>query len=343
MSSDRFPTSTEGVLDPAWLGTALDDVGADERVVAAEAVDTSRTLAEKLRIAVTIEGADGSRRQQGYCIKAHLDGAPAYDIMPEALFYRDVAPRLALRMPRTAFIGYAEADAQAMIVMEDVVAAGGEFGSPHRPQSAALTRDTLSQLALLHASTWGLAPVADVEWLGPRIETFLTFYPADQLQALLDDGRADGAPPELLDAANLVAALEQVGRHEHTCVLHGDTHTGNVYLDADGRACWFDWQVAQLGNWATDVSYHLATVLSVDDRRAHETDLLRHYLAELAAHGAPAPAWEEAWDLYRRSFPYGYFLWVITRVRDRSEVLAHMPRLIAALADHDTYRRLGAV
>jgi Phosphotransferase enzyme family len=341
MSAATIPTTREGALDAAWLGSALSDIGDDERVITAAPVESSKTLAEKLRIAVTVEAADGSRRTRHYCIKAHLDGASALDILPEARFYRDVAPRLPVRMPRTYFTGFDEANQRAMIIMDDIVVAGGTFGSPHEPQSVAVTRDTLSQLALLHASTWGLSSIDDVEWLGQRIETFITFYSADLLQSLLDDGRAEGFAPELRDATNLVAALGCMAEHEHTCLLHGDTHTGNVYLDAEGRACWFDWQVAQLGNWATDVSYHLATVLSVDDRRAHEVDLLQHYLHELEAHGAPAPAWDDAWDLYRRSFPYGYFLWVITRVRDRSEVLAHMPRLAAALADHGTYRLLG--
>jgi hypothetical protein len=336
-----FPLSPEGVLDPRWLGSVLDDLRDGDRVMAAEAVGTSKTRAEKLRIAVTIEGADGTRREQGYCIKAHLDGAPAHDIMPEALFYRDVAPRLGLRLPRTPFIGYDEPSAQAMIVMEDIVAAGGTFGSPHEPQSIAATRETLSELALLHASTWGFDLVADVEWLGPRLDFLGALYSAEELDGFLADGRAEGAPEEAREGAKLVAALGALATHEQTCLLHGDVHTGNVYFDRDGRGCWFDWQVAQHCNWAMDVSYHLATVLRVEDRRTHEVELLRHYLDELVGHGAPAPAWDDAWDLYRRSFPYGFFLWVITQVRDRTEVLAHMPRLIAAMTDHGTYRLLG--
>ena len=339
----EIPTTRDAVLDPTWLGSALSDIRDDERVISVEPVDTSKTLAEKLRIAVTVEAVDGTRRERHYCIKAHLDGLPAFDILPEALFYRDVAPRLALRLPPTFFAAADEVTSQAMIIMDDIVVAGGRFGSPHEPQSVEVTRESLSQLALLHASTWGRATVDDVEWLGPRIDFFLQFYTVEQLQAFLDDGRAEGSAPELRQGANLVAALRCMTEHEETCVLHGDAHTGNVYFDADGRASLFDWQVAHLGNWATDVSYHLATVLTVEDRRAHEVDLLQHYLRELADLGAPAPTWDEAWDLYRRSFPYGYFLWVITEVRDRTEVLAHMPRLLAALSDHETYRLLGVV
>jgi hypothetical protein len=36
-------------------------------------------------------------------------------------------------------------------------------------------------------------------------------------------------------------------------------------------------------------------------------------------------------------------LWVITRVSSRAVVLIHIPRLAAALTDHDTFRRLGVI
>ena len=142
---------------------------------------------------------------------------------------------------------------------------------------------------------------------------------------------------------NLVAALRAQQELGVTCLLHGDTHTGNVYLDPEGRGSFFDWEVVQTGHWAQDIAYHLGTVLTIEDRRAHEEELLRFYLTELAANGAPAPSFDEAWDLYRRSFGYGYLLWVITMIRGRDEVLQHMPRLGAALTDHQTYRLLGVV
>jgi hypothetical protein len=85
----------------------------------------------------------------------------------------------------------------------------------------------------------------------------------------------------------------------------------------------------------------LATVLDVESRRAHEADLLRHYLQQLESHGTMAPEWDEAWEQYTLSFSYGYFLWVITRISSRAVVLIHIPRLAAALTDHDTLRRLG--
>jgi aminoglycoside phosphotransferase (APT) family kinase protein len=129
-------------------------------------------------------------------------------------------------------------------------------------------------------------------------------------------------------------------------VIHGDTHSGNSYRDAQGRSCWLDWQITQRGHWSVDVAYHLGTVLTIEDRRAHEADLLRHYVGELAhhldhQHGAPAPSFDEAWEHYALGFTWGYFLWAITSVSSRAVVLLHVPRLGAALTDHDTFARLG--
>jgi len=334
------PTNRDEVLDPAWLRAALGDLGEDDRIVRVESTDTSKTRAEKLRFAVTVQGQDGLD-VRFYCAKAYLDGAGS--IVAEARFYRDLAPRLSVRRPRVTYVAIDADTGASIIVMEDIVAAGGLFMNPHRTFSIDVTRDSLSQLAQLHGSTWDLTAVRDIEWLGAGRHLVEGMHTTSSLQSLLDDGRADGFPPQLRDAQNLVDALEVHGRNPVTCVLHGDTHTGNVYLDRDGQACFFDWEVVQTGNWAQDVAYHLATALSIEDRRAHERPLVRDYLTELAAHGGPAIDFEEGWELYRRSFSYGYLLWVITQIRGRDEVLAHMPRLAAALRDHDTYHLLGVI
>ena len=343
VSDVSVPTDLGTVLDPAWLSRALDDIDEGSRIVAVEEVGSSETLAQKVRFRVTVESADGARRTTAYCVKAHLDGSSGADLLNEARFYRDLAPRLDVRMPRVYYTGIDDDADQAMIVMEDIVANGGRFLSAHSPYSLDTTRDTLGQLARLHAGTWGDEQLASLEWLAPRAAAIAQYVPNDVLQTLLDDGRSDGIAPALRDARNVSEAMLRTAAHDATCVIHGDTQSGNAYLDPRERACWLDWQVVQLGNWATDVSYHIATVLDIEDRREHEAALLRHYLTELASFDVPVPPWDEGWDLYTRSFSYAYFLWAITRVSSREVVLIHIPRLAAALTDHDTFRRLGIV
>ncbi len=337
-----MPTTLDAVLDTEWLGEVLDDIGAGDRIVELEAVDSSKTLAQKVRFRLNVERADGARETRAYCVKAHLDGSPGADLLPEARFYRDIAPGLDVRAPHAYYAAVDDEAEQAIVIMDDVVANGGRFLNAFTPYSLDTVLDTLGQLARLHAATWG-DRVADVDWLVAGSTALVDLVPLDQLQLLLDDGRGPDVAPELRSAPAVAEAMRRTGAHEVTCVIHGDPHSGNSYLDAEGRACWLDWQVVQRGNWATDISYHLATVLDVDTRGAHETELLHHYLTELEALGAPAPAWDEAWEQYTLSFSYGYFLWVITRISSRQVVLIHIPRLAAALTDHDTFRRLGVV
>jgi hypothetical protein len=333
------PTNRAELLDPDWLRAALNDFEEGDRIVRVERTDSSKTRAEKLRFAVTVEQPHGLA-VRFYCAKAYLDGALGATPL-EASFYRDLAPRLTLRRPRVPYVAVDPDSGASIIVMEDVVANGGLFMNPHRTFPVAITRESLSQLAELHASTWGLQSLGELEWLGAGRTMVAGLHDAQSLQALLDDGRADGYPAELRSGQNLFDALQVHAKFPVTSVLHGDPHTGNVYLDRAGRPCFFDWESVQTGNWVQDVSYHLGTVLAIEDRRANEQDLVRHYLRELAEHGGPAIDFDEGYEFYRRGFTHGYFFWVITVIRGRDEVLAHMPRLAAALQDHNTYGLLG--
>jgi hypothetical protein len=337
------PMNRDELLDPAWLRAALNDFEDGDRIVRVERTDSSKTRAEKLRFAVSTGGPHGLN-VRFYCAKAFLDGVPG-TIAAEARFYRDLAPRLSIRRPRVPYVAVDPDTDASIIIMEDIVANGGLFMNPHRTFPVTVARMSVSQLAQLHGATWDLAAVSDLGWLGGgrnHVGVGST-YSAEKLQALLDDGRADGFPAELRSGQALFDALQVHARYPVTCVLHGDTHTGNVYLDRKDRPCFFDWETIQTGNWAQDVAYHLATVLSIDDRRANERELVRHYLGELAVNGGPSIGFEEGYELYRRSFSHGYLFWVITMIRGRDEVLAHMPRLAAALKDHDTYRLLGVI
>jgi hypothetical protein len=335
------PTTVDALLDLDWLGRAL-DLDAGERIVRAEVVDSTQTLAQKVRFEVETETVDGTGRTRALCAKAHFDGSPD-TLVTEAHFYRELAPHLAVRVPHPHYAAVDAEAGQAIIVMDDIVANGGRFLDAFTPYTLDTTRDTLGQLAVLHAATWGPSPFADHDWLAPRITDLVGRFTPDLLQSLLDDGRATDFAPELRDAMAVTEATRRVGERDPTCVIHGDTQSGNAYLDHDGRACWLDWQIAQRGRWSTDVAYHLSTVLDVATRRAHERMLVEHYLGVLQAAGGPALAVDDAWDDYTLGFPYGYFLWCITRVSSREVVLVHMPRIAAALTDHDTFRRLGVV
>jgi hypothetical protein len=87
--------------------------------------------------------------------------------------------------------------------------------------------------------------------------------------------------------------------------------------------------------WYVDVGYHIASTLTVDDRRESEHELLRHYLGCLAEHGVEPPPWDAAWRALSRGIVHGFFLWSITTQVEPGliEILLH--RMGTAVADHD--------
>lgn len=338
---DPVPRRLESVLDPAWLTEALGDLPDGYRVVEVVEHDASRTVASKVRFRVVAEGPDGGAIERSYCVKGHFEDEDFDSLRSETLFYRHLGPVVGVRTPRAHYTGIDDDRGRSLIIMDDVVAQGGRFLGAHEPYPIVTIEQSLAQLARLHAATWGRPAAGGEGWLAPRIRSMMDMYTAEYLQGMLHDGRGAGLPPRLLDGAALKEAVYRVADVAPTSVIHGDAHSGNVYVDRDGHPGWLDWQVTQRGHWATDVSYHVAAALDVEQRRAHEEQLLRHYLGELSSAGvANPPGWDEAWDRYRRHFPYGYFLWTITRISSREVVLVHIPRIATAMSDHRTLELL---
>jgi aminoglycoside phosphotransferase (APT) family kinase protein len=138
--------------------------------------------------------------------------------------------------------------------------------------------------------------------------------------------------------ADALASMGHQHRQSAVCLCHGDTHLGNLYIDADGRPGFFDAQVAK-GPWQLEVTYHLIAALDIHDRRLWEKDLLRRYLDGLSAHGVAAPSFDIAWEAHRREIVYGLFIFLINEVRFQSEAIntAYTDRFGAAALDHDTF------
>ena len=125
---------------------------------------------------------------------------------------------------------------------------------------------------------------------------------------------------------------------EPQCLLHGDAHVGNLYLDAAGRPCLVDWQLVQRGPWCLDVGYHLGCTLGTEERRRSESDLLAHYLDRLHAEGGDAPSCDEARRGIALGLVYGFYLWAITLKVAPEITTAMLERLGGAVADHDAYQ-----
>ncbi len=338
---DPAPAQLADVLTPDWLTAALCGLQEGEKVVEAQVVDDYTTVLSKVRIKIVVEGRDGRTTTRRYCVKGAFATGATAQVETEGRFYRELAQSIGVRVPDCQYAGANGETGRSLFIMSDLTSEGATFLNSQFAYTPELSVAVLGQLALLHARTWGDERYLGLDWLadnGPRIADAV---PVDLVQRLINDGRADGLPDYLRDAERIKAAMQKVSSPERVCVVHGDPHSLNIYLDREGRPGLLDWQMVHTGHWATDVSYHIATAFDVEARRRNEESLLRCYLDELARHGQEPPSWEEAWDQYTLRFAYGYYYWCLAQVTPRADIVEHIPRLGAALHDHDTFRRLG--
>jgi hypothetical protein len=343
MAFDPAPTGLDRVVDPIWLTAMLQQRWPRTVVESVEIVETLVTMATKVRLALTFAANTGAPTR--ICIKGVLtdSGAHPSSSIGETRFYRDMAAHLDVRVPLCVYASLDATDGGGVVVMHDVIAAGGRFCSALDAFTPDQAMNGLDQLARLHVA----APSApDSAWV-PRFLDQITqrpILPAATLQELLDGPRGDPLPPTVRDAARLQRGLEALAvdvRAAPSVLVHGDAHAGNVYRDAEGQLGLVDWQVLQQGDWAQDVAYHLAAVLTPEDRRTHERALLDDYLDRRHALRGPRIDRDIAWRRYRAAMVYGYYLWAITRKVDPPLIAEFVRRLGLATADLESFDLLG--
>ena len=102
-----------------------------------------------------------------------------------------------------------------------------------------------------------------------------------------------------------------------------------------GQPRFLDMQCVMMGSALWDVAYCLSSALSIADRRAHELELLDHYLESLADAGGPRLSRDDVILEFRRGFLFGWG-WLLTPYPWQSEarVRAMVARHVAAMEDH---------
>ncbi len=350
LSAEPAPIDLDRVLSPEWLGAALARDGAPAAVESVRVVDIFGPSATKARVELEF-GPSSTGLHQAYCIKGFFGGDALGYLksgvqVTEASFYRECAAHLPIRVPDCAYAGVDPATNAGLIVMKDLITAGARFLTALEPYTVEQARGSLDQLARLHATSSTSETLARWPWVRSRIEELTQYQhvPAARVTELMAAERGEGLPEAVRDGDRIYAALAALGRRSASspaCLIHGDAHAGNVFETAAGIGL-VDWQLLQRGHWSLDVAYHVAAVLTVEDRRASEEELLRHYLDRYAAYRGAAPDWSEAWARYREALAYGLFLWSITVRVDPPIIRQFIIRLGTAVADHRSMDLLGA-
>ncbi len=342
--SAPVPDTLQEMLEPAWVTQALRPRFPGVEITSVTPGPVISRVATNARFAIECAGDRPAGLPAYLCGKGYfgeVGRAFRHAGVPEVNFYQKIAAATGMRTLHSLYAELDPATNHGVVLTEDVVAQGATFldaRSDYTPDQAA---QSLEELAKLHAVTWGEAAYADAAWLESRLEKYLEYRGVADIRVNFDGPIGAGVPEEIRDADRLFAAYRslaaQIPSESPWSVIHGDAHIGNVYLDGTGRPAFLDWQLVQRGPWYLDVGYHLASALTIDDRRRTEQDLVRHYLDQLTAAGIAAPAWDDAWVGIRRGIMHGFYLWGITLKVDPAVTSTLLDRFGAAVADHDAF------
>ena len=328
-------------LDLAWLQAVLRQP--DGRGVRnAEVQRIIWGTATKVFVAIEWEDSQTSH----VCIKGAFDPAlrEYLDVglacLLESVFYRHIAPGVGIRLPRCF---YAHQDGSSgVVVLEDLARLGCSFTPPGGDLSLDEVEQTLTQLATLHAATWG--------WKALQVPLLRVGSKSMRkgMAAMGGEGRWEALttrpvveaflPERYRNQGTVMSAMDRLwsedDRRADLVVCHGDAHTGQLYFTLEGHVGLLDWQSVALMPPIKDVAYFIGGALSVADRRKYERDLLDVYRACLSSAGAPSLDPEEAWLDYRRQMLQGLIWPLVTEQMQPAEVIAKMnERYLTALDD----------
>jgi hypothetical protein len=304
-----YPMTADDI-DAGWLTAALDQRHRGVQVATVEVRERHEVTNAHALLHVTYDEAAGAPPTL-FCKLPPVDDRRASIIATgmgqrEALFYDSLAAHVSMRVPLAHVARQDDDSGLFVMLLEDLVAAGCQVSDGTWGIGANLAAGALEDLADLHARFFDPARrAAEAAWVPvPRITD--STYGAVMLRYGMENH-----PDRLTTGFNEIAelyidhcdALQAIWQEGPKTVIHGDPHIGNLFVDGD-RTGFLDWGIIRVSTPLRDVSYFMTMGMSIEDRRAHERDLLRHYLAALEAKGGPAISFDDAWMSHRLHAAY---------------------------------------
>jgi ecdysteroid kinase len=339
-------------VTPEWLTATLANRYPGIVVETMHTVELRNTHTTKLRVA--LEYNEVGRRSgvpSLLCLKANFTGrANPVDICQmEARFYHELAEGTEIPAPVSYYSDWdADGSGQGLVVLEDLIALGGEFGNSFQHIGIEAVASALSDLAVLHGTYWNNPRLQAASWLPRSMDTRGDCDQARIMWWLVEENIARDVYIERLpewmvaDRQRFLRAYDLLNHYAREqdgpdTIVHGDAYLGNTYLKPDGHRIWLDWQMVRKGHPWRDISYFMLGALTIEERRSAERDLLAHYRDELCATGAADVAGlDSIWAQYRRWPMYGLQSWMGTKDHWGQDNHSMIERFSVASADLDT-------
>jgi hypothetical protein len=286
-----FPAHPAAVTS-AWLSDVL---GARVRGFSWEAIGTGQ-VADSVRYTIDYADEEGAGPPTLAAKFAAADPTSRATAAMFALytkevhFYREAAPLLEVRTPRSYLAEVSADGSECCLLFEDM----GPARQGDQVAGCAIedARAGIRQAAAIHGPSWQRPELLDAGWLAPRTSFADALMPLyAQAQAVFRERYGDALAPELMAVCEGLAELapkwfkRSLGRQ---AIVHGDFRLDNMLFDIRGGAepiAILDWQTAAAGDPLTDIGYFLGCGVGEAMRRAHETELLALYRQEMARYG----------------------------------------------------------
>jgi hypothetical protein len=262
----------------------------------------------------------------------------------EVRFYQQVAGTVGMALPRCDFAAVDEHEGWVTVVLDDL-SDRTEPGDVMKAGTVDQAAAALHELVGLQAPRWNDAELAAQPWLDHARTIALFDEVPGQAEAVLARF-GDQLDPEhvaLVERAAPLAGKWTRGWSTPRVIQHGDYRLDNMLLATSPDVppiTVVDWQTVKLGPPTIDASYYLGVCLPVEQRRAHERDLIADYHAGLVAAGVDW-SWEDCWREYRTQSIYGLYMALafaaqVKQTERGDAMFAMATRVYADLAiDHD--------
>lgn len=359
-TSAPAPT-TAGDVTTGWLTRCLQQAGHDVEVTDFQAQPIGNgMMAAAQRLTMTFSGEaktapktlvlkyapDGEASRRTGRLGFGFAGRPGF-YEQEVRFYRDLAPKLEVRVPRSYAQWIAPECDQFILLLEDIAPAspGDEFAALQPAQ----LHGAMINLAGLHAPLWnGPFPAGDNLLKPPTVEEGLRYQRIvarniEHFRSALEI-EPGSATDRVLSRFVERADRWWVSAGRPQSLVHGDHRPDNMLLPThgDGRPVVVDWQTVSVAHTGRDLGGFLGASTPTDVRREHQDDLLRTYHARLTELGVTGYSAEDCLQDLRLGAFHGLQNNVsIARAVDMNErgwrlVTTWLDRLLATFDDLDS-------
>jgi Ser/Thr protein kinase RdoA (MazF antagonist) len=304
-------------LSTAWLAAALEIDPSRITDLDSDPVGTGQ-MADTHRLRFRLDGTPRSLilKLTSDDTASRETGRLQANYLREVRFYQELAPTLAVRVPRCRHADIDETGAEFYLLLEDMTPCSQ--GDQLTGCTVAEVEAVLDEAARLHGPRWQDPALARLPWLAvnaaarqPGPDIFTAMF------AGFRERYADRIEDEVLAVGEKffpgIDVYHKARQAAPQTVTHGDFRPDNIlFAGQDGRVpvTVVDWQTVDVGAPMSDVSYFIGGALSTDDRRALERPLLERYHEELRRHGVTDYSFTDCWRDYGRFSMQNYLVGV---------------------------------